>query len=206
MKNKTKQLYDQTKKSEDEEKERIRKENPGKEVNEMTELMKAAQEGSLEKTRHALENHTSHVNDLYGGYYSNGTSALVFAAQKGHVDVIKNHANVNHIVGMDFPHPGKPVLGFAIDSGSLQAVKVLLEADANVHGVTEVFSKSKIKQRSIPLLAYAIIIKSPINIIQALIDAGGATNWNELIEGWTPYKVAVEHNYPQAAELLKPKA
>lgn len=126
---------------------------------------------------------------------------LMLAAQDGNIKEMKKlisaGANVNAIYGCEQPHAGNPVLRYAIDSRSLEAVALLIAAGANINGATEspivIHNKSFLPQlhvRNISLLAHAIRIHAPLEIIKTLIESGAHLESHVLSYGWTSLMVA----------------
>jgi ankyrin repeat protein len=122
-------------------------------------------------------------------------------------NLIQAGENVNAVYGSDFPHAGDPVLVYAINSKSLEAVTILLKAGANPNDFTN--SSSMIYEadtymncRNVPLLSHAIMIKSPMNIITALIRSGANPNLRGMSGQWTPLMVAAYHGYTEAVKVL----
>lgn len=130
------------------------------------------------------------------------------------IDIIKMNkliragANVNAVYGSDFPNAGEPILVYAIDSKSLEAVITLLKAGANPNDFTSrssmnYYNDENTSIRNIPLLSYAIITKAPIDIITELLQNGADPNLRGLFfEFWTPLMIAAYHGYTDAVRSL----
>jgi ankyrin repeat protein len=121
---------------------------------------------------------------------------------------IKAGANVNAVAYRDQPHGGNPVLRYAIDSGSLEAVQILLEAKANPNDFTESpllyrdeFHKANM--RNLSLLSHAINSGSPIAIIKELINNGAHLDGSPKIAGdWSPLMIAAFRANKEAVIVL----
>lgn len=81
-------------------------------------------------------------------------------------------------VGQDQPHVGRPLLGTAIAGGSIDMVKLLLEAgaDPNKHADCDFFPLIDQPFRAYPLLTCAVATGASFDIIKALVDAGADVN------------------------------
>jgi len=137
-------------------------------------------------------------------------SVLIAAVKKGDLPAvnkaIKEGVDVNEVVGGDFPHAGKPVLRYAIDSGSRKAVRMLIKAGAKVDADTENglihHKRSKANVRNIPLISSAIKSRQPIEIIEELIAGGADVNQRAMHVDWTPLMIAAYTGYPDAVKKL----
>lgn len=139
-------------------------------------------------------------------------NVLIVAAKKGDLSgvkkAIKEGADVDEVVGSDFPHAGKPVLRYAIDSGSREAVRALIRAGAKLGAFTEdpiLRTKGfhKANARNIPLLSSAIKSRAPIVIIDELIAGGADVNQIDMLKvGWTPLMIAAYTGYTEAVKKL----
>ncbi len=122
--------------------------------------------------------------------------------------LIKTGACVNDVAWRDQPHGGKPVLRYAIDSGSLRAVQILLEAGASPHNFTEspIIKDGDDKRanvRNLSLLSHAINSGAPIAIIQELITHGAHIDGSPKIWGdWSALMVAAYRGNKEAVILL----
>lgn len=129
---------------------------------------------------------------------------LMLAAQKANIQEMQKHikagTDVNAVWGCDFPHAGFPVLRYAIDSGSCEAVRILLEAGADPNCQTEspvIYSDycNVANLRNLPLLSHAINAHAPIAIVKELLHYGahhGGKSWSALmIAAWRGYQEAV---------------
>ena len=132
------------------------------------------------------------------------------AASMGYADIMRAlidaGADVNDIDGWDWPHAGKPVLRYAIDSGSLPSVEMLIKAGAVVNEFTECPilhpKRTHANERNLTLLACAIHSHAPMAIIKALIKAGAEVNKKSMFGYWTPLMVAAYDGYTEAAQEL----
>lgn len=136
-------------------------------------------------------------------------SPLMKAAEKGDVQtmqvLIDQGADVNENEGMDQPHHGHYVLGYAINSGSAQAVKLLLESGAKVDTITDIdeFAFNRLEPNArVSHLGYAIMINAPIEVIDLLINQSKNLNFDHLSIGWTPYLIAKRYGNEKAAQAL----
>jgi ankyrin repeat protein len=110
-------------------------------------------------------------------------------------------ANVNAIDGCSFPHAGQPVLRFAIDSGLVEAVNILIDADVDVDAHTSSHGLVYCS-RNIPILSYAIGSHASIKIIESLIKAGADINQRGWLCFWTPLMIAVKEGNAKAVRML----
>ncbi len=139
---------------------------------------------------------------------------LMIATQKQDLismqTLINAGADVNAIYGWDQPHCGKSVLACAIDTHSIDAVKLLLEAGACVETPADIpekyFHISKaLGLRAFPLISYAIIVNAPIEIIELLIQHSknlNATGPFDKNQKYTCYEIAQYCQNTQAMRLL----
>lgn len=136
--------------------------------------------------------------------------ASLAADLKEMIRLILSGADVNAVAFRDQPHGGFPVLRYAIDSHSHEAVHLLLEAGANVHDLTE--SPLIIKAflcvpgpsvRNLSLLSHAVHTKAPINIIEALLEHGADVNGNpKIASDWSALMIAAFVGYTEAVQVL----
>jgi uncharacterized protein len=172
-----------------------------------TPLMKAAYNRDPKKVADLIAKKAD-VNAATGISVA-GQTALMIATAFAELGImnqlIKAGANVNAIAGFDQPSTGKPVLRYAIDSGSVAAVKTLLNAKANPNAFTETgieTNRPMGNERNAPLLSHAIHNNAPIEIIDALIQGGADVNGKALIVKWTPLMVAALKNNEAAIKAL----
>lgn len=136
-------------------------------------------------------------------------SKLRNAARSGDVNAIKQYlqdgADANAYFERDFPHAGVTVLTEAINSGSADAVRTLLEQGAIVETFAAVpDNKLEPKSRNMPQLSYAIMVKAPIEIINLLIQYSKDLNITDMSRlGWTPYKVALKYQRDDVMKQLE---
>lgn len=118
--------------------------------------------------------------------------------------LLANGANPSAVAFRDFPHAGKPVLRYAIDSQSPEAVQLLLDHNADVNDITEspiITNNDMLNVRNLSLLAHAINTYAPMGVIQTLINHS-KTNLDQKSSGWTPLMVAAYRGYKAAANAL----
>ena len=121
--------------------------------------------------------------------------------------LIQKGEDVNAVDGRDFPHGGKPVLRFAIDSGCLEAVQTLFKAGANPNDFTEspllYRDNCKANMRNLSLLSHAINSCAPISIIKELLQAGACIDGAPKICGdWSPLMIAAYKGNKEAVIVL----
>lgn len=131
------------------------------------------------------------------------------AAKNGDSQAIKQYlqdgADVNAYFERDFPRAGVTVLTEAINSGSADAVRTLLEHGA----IVETFAatpdnKLEPKSRNMPQLSYAIMVNAPTEIIKLLIQYSKDLNITDMAKlGWTPYKIALKYQRDDVMKLLE---
>ncbi len=135
-----------------------------------------------------------------------GESPLMLAAKKANIEIMKKlieaKADVNFITSHDQPYWGRPVLAYALDSGSVEAVRLLIEAGANVNEFVDADIKIKPRVRIQPLLTYAINNRCSLEIIKELINSGIDVNKHDAFEGWTPLMIAAHNGQMSVVELL----
>lgn len=127
-------------------------------------------------------------------------------------ELIQAGANVNDVAFCDQPHCGYPVLRYAINSHSLAAVQILLEAGANPNKLTDsaIINTNyesnyswKANIRNLSLLSHAINSHAPIAIIEALIQKGANIDGTPKLCGdWSALMVAAYRGYTQAVVVL----
>lgn len=142
-------------------------------------------------------------------WHDNEKTPLMKACQNADIAnikiLIKEGENVNAAEGRDQPHGGYPVLRFAIDSGSLEAVQILLEAGANPNDFTSSHkANDDCLARNLSLLCHAIDTYAPIKIIQALLDKGADAEGVTRCYGGdiTALMIAAHRGYTEAAIAL----
>lgn len=109
--------------------------------------------------------------------------------------------DVNAAAFRDQPRGGKPVLRYAIDSGSIEAVRLLLKAGATPDNFTS--DHREIPVRNLSLLLYAIAKQADILIIKELLLHGAALDGSpRLWSDWDALMVASYKGYTEAAKLL----
>lgn len=148
---------------------------------------------------------------VLGDYYLEETP-LMKAAQQAKIEemkeLIKAGAYVNEVAFRDQPHGGYPVLRYAIDSGCLQAVQILLEAGANLHDFTEspiIYDdfNCKANVRNLSLLSHAVNSGAPICIIKELLNKGAHIDGAPKICGdWSPLMIAAYRGNIEAVIIL----
>lgn len=123
-------------------------------------------------------------------------------------ELIKKGADVNAVFARDFPHGGKPVLRFAIDSGCLESVHILLEAGANPNDFTESSllyknESHKANMRNLSLLSHAVNSDAPIPIVKELIKYDAHLDGSPKIVGdWSPLMIAALKGNKEAVVAL----
>jgi len=152
-----------------------------------------------------------HVMVLPMGWIGEKTP-FMYAAEKGDTKqmqaLIDAGADVNAIEGCDWPRAGYPVLRHAIDSGSIDAVKLLLEcgADPNQHTTSPIImrdpSRSGANVRNLPLLSHAVRSHVSDGIVKLLIAHGADVNQKTICNEWTPLMVAAYVGDLAAMQLL----
>lgn len=121
---------------------------------------------------------------------------------------IKMGLSVDITHGGEMFHMGYPLLSYAIKSQSIETVKLLIDAKADVNSMVEHgirCTRKNADMRNMPLLSYAITLHSPIEILRALIDAGADINKKGFVGGWTPLMIASYCEYDEAVTLLLEK-
>lgn len=132
---------------------------------------------------------------------------LMAAAAKadlpGMQKLIKSGADINAITERDQPWMGQCALSYAINSNSLEAVQILLDAGADVNtAVTSPFitANKNSNVRNLSILSHAINVKAPIAIIKALIKKGAKVDGSPkimsdvsalMVAAFVGYKAAV---------------
>lgn len=148
------------------------------------------------------------VNENGWGGHGDGFTPLMLAAQDGSVAImellIKAGAYVNETYGWDQPHCGSSALSYAIDSGVVEAVHMLLVsgayADAYVSGPLE-FNGHYVA-RNIPIISYAIHKNAPVEIVQELIKYEAHVNEKSMFSHWTPLMIAAKMGRIDCVEVL----
>ena len=137
-------------------------------------------------------------------YYSPDQTALIVATKHNDLALmdllIKKGANVNTETSWDQPHAGEPALTFAVANKSIEAVKKLLNAGANPNRYA-CRGNSQLG-RNIPILAFALKIRAPEEIITELIAHNVDPNLQAIMALTTPLTVAALIGNMQAVESL----
>ena len=149
-----------------------------------------------------------------------GLTALMIAAKNGQLNLLQwlinrklKHHNVPNLdaeTPWDQPHAGKPALSFALEAKNLDAVKLLVEAGANVNLYNDLRTVENLetipeglRQRNVPLLTYAIGRKLPMAFINILLSAKNVdVNKKTFLGTATPLMIAAAIGYEQAAKTL----
>jgi len=142
-------------------------------------------------------------------YYGGKRTKLMDAAKSNNIAearrLIEAGADVNAIEGHEFPRSGYPVLRYAIDSGSIEMVNLLINHGAN----TNFFTTSPIDTkrthanvRNLPLLSHAIKVDASKDMLETLIRHGANVNQKPPMGQWTPLMVAAYYGRIQAVKLL----
>jgi ankyrin repeat protein len=139
-------------------------------------------------------------------------TALMKAARRANIQEMNNQikagADVNAVAFCDWPHGGKPVLRYAIDSGNLEAVQILLAAEADPNNFTEsplIYSEhsKKANMRNLSLLSHAINSGASIAIIKELINNGAHLDGSPKIAGdWSALMIAAFRGNKEAVIAL----
>lgn len=138
-------------------------------------------------------------------------TSLMKAASQANIhemkDLIKAGACVNDVAWRDQPHGGNPVLRYAIDSGSLEAVQLLLENGANPNDFTESplikANDKRANVRNLSLLSHSINTGAPVAIIQELLKHGAHSDGSPKIMGdWSALMVAAYRGNKDALIIL----
>lgn len=141
----------------------------------------------------------------------NPTQSLYEASKKGDLArmraCLEAGADPIYWDGQDFPRPGKSTLSQAIDSGSIEAVKLLLDAGANVEIYSEIPYDLNLldnpTSRGASQLGYAIAVGSSTEIIKLLVSYSKNLDKADLFTGhWTPYRIARFYERDDIATLL----
>lgn len=123
--------------------------------------------------------------------------------------LIREGENVDAVAYCDQPRMGYPVLKYAIDTQSLEIVKILLEANADPNNLTTspiITKDMKSNVRNISLLSHAINSNSPINIISELIKFRANIDGSPKCLGdWSTLMIAAYRGYTDAVLLLLDK-
>lgn len=142
------------------------------------------------------------------------TTALMEAAKAGDIDfmryLIKQGVELDTETLWDQPHAGKPALSFALEAKNLDAVKLLVDAGANVNlyndlGTTPDLQSipESLRQRNNPLLIYAIGVKLPMPFIEALLNSKSVdVNKESLLYPVTALMIASALGYREAVKAL----
>jgi ankyrin repeat protein len=173
-------------------------------------LIAAVRKGSVKEVQQLIESganvNESTAEKIPDSGIDYGESPLMIAAKKANLEIMKQlidaQANVNFITSHDQPYWGRPVLAYAIDSGSVDAVRMLIEAGAKVDEFVDTDIKVKPRVRIQPLLTYAITNRCSLEIIKALVEGGAGVNKYDAFEGWTPLMIAVVSGQTKVVDLL----
>ncbi len=121
-------------------------------------------------------------------------------------ELIMAGEDVCAVEGRDFPRGGNPVLRYAIDSQSLDMVRLLLEAGADANDITAsplIFKYKNSNVRNLSLLSHAINIKAPLEIIEELINWGAYLDGSPKIFGdWSALMIAAYKGHLDIVKLL----
>ncbi len=168
-------------------------------------LKDACKNNTLEQVKDLIRQGIN-VNEIPSSYEK---SALMIAAENANIEImkelIKAKADVNYNEGCDWPRAGRTVLTYAIHSGSFDAVRILVEAGANVEVIADVpheFNILKPSTRNVPHISYAIMVNASIKIIEILIQFSKNINKTDIYIGWTPYMIASYYKNTQAMAAL----
>lgn len=175
------------------------------------QLKQACLQGSLINVQNLLKQKFNVDDPDSESYWDNAynKTALMIASENANIEImkelIKAGAHVNHNEGMDWPRAGRTVLTYGIHSGSLEAVKLLLDSGVDIEAIADVPGHLNILKpatRNIPHLSYAIMVGSSIEIIELLIKHSKNLNLTDIYIGWTPYMIASFYKNFRAMEAL----
>lgn len=149
-----------------------------------------------------------------------GLTALMIAAKNGDLNLLEwlinrklKHYNVPNLdkeTPWDQPHAGKPALSFALETQNLEAVKLLVDAGANVNLYNDLGTVKNLetipeglRQRNNPLLIYAIGRHLPMPFIETLLGAKNVdVNKQSLLYPVTALMIASAIGYEEAVKAL----
>lgn len=147
-----------------------------------------------------------------------GLTALMIATRNGDLNLLKWLLNSKQHTMLDLdietqwdqPRAGKPALSFALERKNLDAVKLLVDAGANVNlyndlGTTRDLQTipESLRQRNNPLLIYAIGAKLPMPFIEALLNSKNLdVNKESLLYPVTALMIASAIGYKEAVKAL----
>lgn len=140
-----------------------------------------------------------------------GMTPLMKAAEKADIEKMRtlmaDGADVNALYGCDQPHAGRPVLRFAIDSHSVEAVALLIDAGADLDWMTTspliLGKQHPANTRNLSLLSHAIRTKAPVEIIRLLLASGVSVDGTSTVHSnWTALMVAAYTGYTDAVVVL----
>lgn len=148
-----------------------------------------------------------------------GLTALMIAAKNGDINLLRwliegwrsKYVNINKETPWDQPHVGEPALSFALKAKNLEAVKLLVEAGANVN----LYTPSRVVEdlETIPdslitvnpnLLIYAIGRKLPMPFITLLLSSPRVevNKSARSLQTITPLMIAAAIGYEEAVKAL----
>jgi ankyrin repeat protein len=166
-------------------------------------MVAAAEAGSIKEVKKLLRkkiNPDEKSDPVYG------ETALMVAARRADIPMMKTlidaGAQVNYIANHDPSHQGRSALANALDSGSLDAVTVLIDAKVNINELVDIDIETRPTVQAHTLLVYAIYKKSSLNIMRFIIDKGADVNKPDVVGGWTPLMIAAYFGLTDAVELL----
>lgn len=154
---------------------------------------------------------------------SNGLTALMIAAKNNDLNLLKwlinrklKHYNVPNLdkeTPWDQPHAGKPALSFALEAKNIDAVKLLVEAGANVNLYNDLGTvenretvPESLRERNPTLLIYAIGRKLPMPFITLLLSSKAVNvDKSALLGTITPLMIAAAIGYEDAVKALLEK-
>ncbi len=134
----------------------------------LEELFKETKEGNKKKVEEIIKNFYRETGDnLEGSQDENGYSLLFYAAEKGHMEIVKYLVELGVSIDAYGYATQKTPLGIAVYNGHVEIVKYLVEKGANIdkkdHLGNTILSKSlllpveyKEKKRKMEILKYLI--------------------------------------------------
>ena len=132
------------------------------------ELFKETKEGNKKKVEEIIKNFNRNTGDnLEGSQDDNGYSPLFYAAEKGHIEIVKYLVELGVSIDAAGYATQKSPLGIAVYNGDIEIVKYLVEKGANIdkkdHMGNTILSKSlllpvecKDKKKKMEILKYLI--------------------------------------------------